>query len=480
MLNILILEDSPEDAELIVHELKRAGFIFDWRRVEDESAFLIHSETADVIIADYTLPQFSAPRALEIVAQKGLDTPFIVVSGTIGEDTAVECMRQGASDYLLKDRLGRMSQSIERALLERDVLRQKKQAEKNLKLSERRFRTLLENAAIAIAVVRQKTYVYYNTEFTKLLEFSVNEDLPALEEMIVELREDAKYDTTIVTSTGKILPIYVTSNSIELPNGTAQLYSFIDLTYQRQLDDAKVKLEAMKISLAKERELTDLKERFASTVSHEYRTPLTIIATSATLLEKYFDQLKEPDRKKYLGEIKIQVDYMTMLLNDVLVLSSTDTAALRVNRAPLNIIEFCSDTIEQVRLVDADQHSIEFFFSGQIEETVNLDQRLLKHIVLNLMLNAAKYSKNETLITLTVVVNKTDVQLLIEDRGIGIPQKDQPHLFGSFFRGSNVREINGTGLGLAIVKRSIEAQHGSISFTSQEGVGTTFQIILPL
>lgn len=479
-LNILILEDVPEDAELVAYELKRAGFSFTWTRVDDEFGFVSRVDQADVIIADYTLPKYSALRALDVVSQKGLDTPFIVVSGTIGEETAVDCMKRGATDYLLKDRLGRLSQAIERALLERDTARQKKQAERNLRLSEERFRTLIENTPIGIAVIRGNDYIYINQEFLRLTESPSRSDVQQLRDFVSRLQQDSKYEATLITHTGRELPVYVSSSSIELPNGRAQVYSFIDLTDQKQLDNAKIRIEAMKISIQKERELAELKERFASTVSHEYRTPLTIISTSATLLEKYYGRLKDEDRVRYLSEIKNQVHYMSMLLNDILVLSSTEASNLRLEITPIYLLQFCCDTVEQAAIVDDWKHSFEMLYGGDLNEVIRLDERLLKHVILNLVLNAAKYSPVGTLVTLVIEITKDDVLFQIEDCGIGIPAKDQEKVFESFYRGSNVGTISGTGLGLAITKRSVEAQGGEISFESEEGIGTIFRVRFPL
>src|SRR5687767_5165503 len=112
-LSILIVEDRPEDAELLLHQLKRSGLPVDWVRVDNEQAYLEHLNShVDLILADYTLPQFSALRALEQVQARNLDIPLIVVTGTVSEDVAVECMKRGAADYLIKDRLARLGQAV--------------------------------------------------------------------------------------------------------------------------------------------------------------------------------------------------------------------------------------------------------------------------------------------------------------------------------------------------------------------------------
>jgi PAS domain S-box-containing protein len=153
-LKVLILEDRPADAELALYELRRAGFTTDWLRVETEQEYLAHLEpTLDVILADYSLPQFDALRALELLQARRLDIPFIIVSANIGEDIAVSAMKRGADDYLLKDRLARLGQAVVHALERKTQRREKQQAETALRESEERFRATFEQAAVGMALV---------------------------------------------------------------------------------------------------------------------------------------------------------------------------------------------------------------------------------------------------------------------------------------------------------------------------------------
>jgi PAS domain S-box-containing protein len=151
LLNVLIVEDRPADAALMVHELRRAGFNPVWRRVETEEDYLAHLQAGlDVILADYTLPQFDALRALQLLQERGGDTPFLIVSATIGEERAVSAMKQGAADYLLKDRLARLGPAVARALHDVAERRARQQAEVALRTSEARFRTLAEAAPVLL------------------------------------------------------------------------------------------------------------------------------------------------------------------------------------------------------------------------------------------------------------------------------------------------------------------------------------------
>ena len=157
-LQILILEDNPSDRELVLHELRRAGVDFESRHAESEQGFRACLEPApDVILADYKMPQLGALRALEMLKERGADIPVIVVSGTIGEEVAVECLRLGAVDYLLKDRLGRLGQAVGRALEDKQLRTERKRAGDALQQSEERFRTLFDEALDGICLADAET-----------------------------------------------------------------------------------------------------------------------------------------------------------------------------------------------------------------------------------------------------------------------------------------------------------------------------------
>ena len=178
-LHVLILEDRPADAALMVHELRRAGFDPVWRRVETEEDYLAHLDPGlDVILADYTLPQFDALRALQLLQERGGDTPFLIVSATIGEEIAVAAMQQGAADYLLKDRLARLGPAVLRALQEVAERRARQQAETALRVSEVRFRTMAEAAPILLWMAgTDMGYTYFNQQWLEFTGRTMEQEL---------------------------------------------------------------------------------------------------------------------------------------------------------------------------------------------------------------------------------------------------------------------------------------------------------------
>jgi PAS domain S-box-containing protein/putative nucleotidyltransferase with HDIG domain len=163
-LKLLLLEDRPADAELLLFELQDAGYDADWQRVDSEAEYLTALETKpDVILADFSLPQFTALRALHLLKERQFDIPFIVVTGTISEEVAVDCMKQGATDYLLKDRLSRLGQAIDRALEQKQLRDEKNYSEEALRTSEIRFRSLVQNLSDIITVHTEESIITYES-----------------------------------------------------------------------------------------------------------------------------------------------------------------------------------------------------------------------------------------------------------------------------------------------------------------------------
>lgn len=173
-LNVLILEDNPSDAELMLHELRKEGYQPDWDRVETENDYLeILRPDYDIILSDYSMPQFDAPRALEILSEKDFSIPFLVITGSVGENTAVQLIKLGAADYLIKDRLTRLGPAVTKALEEHQVKRQARKAEEALKESEKRYRTIFENTGTATIIIDpDHTISLANSEFVKQTGYS--------------------------------------------------------------------------------------------------------------------------------------------------------------------------------------------------------------------------------------------------------------------------------------------------------------------
>ena len=250
------------------------------------------------------------------------------------------------------------------------------------------------------------------------------------------------------------------------------------LVIVRDITERKRAEEEVRKALEKEKELSELKSRFVSMTSHEFRTPLTTILSSAELLEYYSHKLSQEKKLTHLQRIQAAVKHMTGLLNDVLLIGKAEAGKLEFNGSALDFAQFCRDLVEEMQLT-AGTHTIAFRTQGECTNAY-LDEKLLRQILSNLLSNAIKYSPQTGTVDFEVICKQEEAIFRIQDRGIGIPAVDRAQLFNSFYRASNVGTISGTGLGLAIVKKSVDLHGGQIAVASVVGVGTTFEVTLPL
>lgn len=229
-------------------------------------------------------------------------------------------------------------------------------------------------------------------------------------------------------------------------------------------------------ALSKERELSEMKSRFVSMASHEFRTPLSTILSSSTLIEKYPKEEQSDKRFKHTKRIQSNVKHLTALLNDFLSLEKLSEGKIECKLEETNIKDFIQEIIDEVLSIKGATQSISTFFEGQV--LFKTDRNILKNIILNLLSNAIKYSGEDGRIKININV-EDNFSIVVVDNGIGIPEEDQQHLFERFFRAKNVTNIQGTGLGLSIVKKYIELLRGEIKVESQYTEGTSVFVALP-
>ena len=245
-----------------------------------------------------------------------------------------------------------------------------------------------------------------------------------------------------------------------------------DITLRKQAE------EEIRKALAQEKELGELKSRFISMASHEFRTPLSTILSSSELLEHYGSPWLEGKGLVHLRRIQTAVHNMTELLNDILILGRADAGKLDFNPAPLDVVQFCRDLTEEMQLGVGRQHTLHFVSQKECDK-VCLDEKLLRQILSNLLSNACKYSPEGSQVHFDLECREGQVIFCVRDQGIGIPPEDQARMFETFHRARNVNDISGTGLGLAIVKKAVDLHQGTINVASQVEVGTTFTVTLP-
>ena len=247
---------------------------------------------------------------------------------------------------------------------------------------------------------------------------------------------------------------------------------------EREVQIRKKAEKEIKDSLHKERELNELKSKFVSLASHEFRTPLSAILSSASLIAQYKDKHELDKIDKHIGRIKSSVMHLTNILNDFLSLGKLEEGKIEVNREELQLEPFFHEIEEEIKLtLKAGQH-IEVECASALT-TLRTDARILRNVLFNLISNASKYSPENKPIHLGCKLVGSQVQFSVRDEGIGIPDDDKKHIFERFFRATNAGNIQGTGLGLNIVRRYAELLGGNIAFESTYGKGSTFTLSLP-
>ena len=242
-----------------------------------------------------------------------------------------------------------------------------------------------------------------------------------------------------------------------------------------QVKSRTIKLEE---SLEREKELSALTSRFTSMVSHEFRTPLSVVNATSDIILKYADKMSQDDINLRLETIKNEVADMTSMLEDVLIIGKSDAQKLEYNPESLDVVSLVKDIIAGYQLSDADNRDITYHQSSPVI-MLTLDKKWIKNIVINLISNAVKYSDKDTAIEVSINEDKAGVSLSFKDYGIGIAQEDIKVLFEPFYRASNVGDIPGTGLGLVVLQKAIDLHNGKIEIESEVGKGSNFIVTLP-
>ena len=316
------------------------------------------------------------------------------------------------------------------------------------------------------------------TEFPVAVSLSytkVGEDIMVMA-FISDMTERKRAEEALRHSEEQLL-VYASELEKKVQSRTEDLNATIQALEKEVVDRKRAEEEARK-ALGRERELNDLKSKFVSIASHEFRTPLSTVLSSAALIDQYNDRADRDKVKKHVNRIKSSVNHLTSILNDFLSLGKLEEGKIDVVPEPVVIADFLNDVDEQMRSSLKPSQQLKIECQAGLKE-IRSDARILRNILFNLISNASKYSEEGKMINVECKSGDHGIFFIIRDQGIGIPKEDQRHMFDRFFRASNAGNIQGTGLGLNIVKRYVELLKGEISFLSEAGKGSIFTVWIP-
>lgn len=370
------------------------------------------------------------------------------------------------------------------------------QVEQQLVTQEERYRQLFESNPLPLAVIDSQNYRvlaandailvqygYSREEFLALtmFDFHVQEDITAITPKLEDVPRGLLNSIPVRhrKKDGTIFAVDVTKHDITFEGRNAWIVFAHDATDRIAAERERLQVQTLELKLAKEQELKTHKERFVSTLSHEFRTPLTIAHTLVENLSRYHERMSPERIEEKLAQVNEQLDSMMGIMEGILMLYRTDAQRKNFKREPIQLPDLCQQIIANVEIYDQKSHRFVQEFKD-LEDRVMLDRQIVEHIITNLLTNAVKYSPAKTQITLALTQQTNSLVIEVRDEGIGIPEADQAKLFEPFYRATNVGDIGGTGLGLAIVKEYVEVHRGTISVNSTVGVGTTFIVRLPV
>jgi PAS domain S-box-containing protein len=519
-LRLLMVEDSPSDAKLVVQELQRTWGPFVFERVDTAEGMVaaLARDRWDLVISDWSMPRFSAPDALRILREKGVDLPFIIVSGTIGEDSAVLAMRTGAHDYVLKDKLGRLTPAVERELRECKERAARREAERALRQSEARFRRLDEAGILGITIADVHGNILdANDTYLKMFGYSRGELalgalrwsdmtppelLPLGDRALEQLRESGvapPWETECFHKNGTPVPILVGVAMLEYPRSIAFV---ADLTDRRRAEreSYRMAVEAKKEQASRERAEDALRRseeqlrqaqkmeavgRLAGGVAHDFNNVLSVILTYGELL---LGDLKPGDPMRAdVEEIRKAASRAAGLTGQLLLFSRQQVVEPKVIDL-CEILGSMDRMLQRILGEDVEVVSLPSKATGRIKA----DPSHIEQVILNLVVNARDAMPTGG--KLTIETNNVDldedhalghlstkpgpyVMLAVTDTGIGMDRETQARIFEPFF---TTKEIGkGTGLGLSTVFGIVQQAGGSVWVDSEPGKGTTFKVYLP-
>jgi signal transduction histidine kinase len=487
-LRVLIVEDSDNDAKLLLRELRRAGRALTYERVDTSAGMLaaLEADPWDIIIADHSMPHFSGVAALAMAREHAVDVPFILVSGQIGEETAVDAMKAGADDYLFKGDLKRLVPVVERELRDAAGRCEARSVERQLRKREAQLADAQRLARLGTWHLDLRSNVAtWSDEARRILAGELEQPAPTYEEFLDFLNEDdrALFETALrspdvtkiaqdyrVTCADAVARfVHVRGDVIRDSDGVVlEATGMIqDVTERKLAEDA---LQNANNALAAATGLADAanhaKSDFLANMSHEIRTPLTAIVGFSEML--LLPEQKSVGRGECIQTIQRNAHHLLELINEILDLSKIEAGKLTIENIRVDLPELMADISSTVRRMIAEKSlSFEITFAGPIPRDVRTDPTKFRQIVLNLLGNAVKFTASGRIgmhVQSETAGGLTRLRIEVTDSGIGMTPEQLGRLFQPFTQAdeSTTRQFGGTGLGLTISRQLARLLGGDV------------------
>ncbi|HLL23484.1 MAG TPA: ATP-binding protein, partial [Kofleriaceae bacterium] len=504
-LRLLVAEDSEDDYELLLRELRKGGFEVTSVRVSNADALSrALDESWDLIVSDWTMPGFSGRAVLDILSARRVDSPCIVVSGTPGEEPAVEAVRAGALDFLSKDKPRRITPAVQRALREAADHRARLAVENELRLSEERYRMGFEVTPEPLLTLDldRRTVIDANSkacEFFKCARDTLRrmpfeglspvvqpdgrDTFSAMSDHVGRaiVGESQAFAWTFLVE-GELIPCE--ARIIHLPTTGSNLARLSIVDLRERIRNEEIRRRSVELELQNRRiqEANRLKSEFLANMSHELRTPLNAIIGFAELLHDGQVEPGTPTFQEFLSDILTSGRHLLQLINDVLDLAKVEAGKLEFRPEPVELGKLIGEVTAILRTLAAHKRlRIETEVDPRVANVV-LDPARFKQVAYNYLSNALKFTQQGGKIVARVLPEDDDhFRFEVTDNGVGISAADQARLFVEFqqLESGAAKRHQGTGLGLALTRRLVEAQGGRIGVRSSLGAGSTFFAVLP-
>jgi PAS domain S-box-containing protein len=496
-----MLEDAARDADLVEYTLRRGGFDFSFRRVETKAEFLeaLKRFRPSVILSDHGLPAFDGFAALSLALKKVPETPFIFVTSSWGEETAIQALKDGAADFVLKEHLSNLPQAVNRALRQAEIHLRRQRAEKALQSSEERYRSLVEISPDALFVQTDDKIVFINSAGVKLFDngdvnlvlgksavdfFHPNERAEIRERLRTLLTEQKPMpfsEHRVVRPDGSVVEVEMAAAPLTF-EGRRSAQVIVHEISDRKLAEAEIRrlnqeLEQRVIERTAELEAANKElEAFSYSVSHDLRSPLRHIEGFVEIFRATKADRLDREAQEYLRTIADAAKQMGRLIDDLLTFSRTARAELRKTRINLN--DIVQNVLRELSLEMAGRE-IEWNISPLPQ--AEGDANLIHQVFSNLVRNALKYTRprRPARIKIGGRTDPTDITVFVSDNGVGFDIKYAHKLFGVFQRLHRASEFEGTGIGLANVRRIVNRHGGRVWAEGRLDAGATFYFTLP-